>query len=205
MAAPASLQQNNPADGFRPYGITLAMASNGRAWCCTSKPRAAGGHHPPQWLLEDAKGLFASACEYGWSVDGAPGLVYTLDWHFRPVVRERLHWTHAEAGAAAQALLKRTGEWHYKNLIYRRFWEFCETHLIDRVQGSWHHELDPLNSARQQDLGRQAGSVPCLASGIAAGSAFIPKHGQCVGGGCLCHQVVTFGRPFVTCLGKIPV
>ncbi len=30
--------QDNPADGFRPYGTTLATASNGRGCCCTSKP-----------------------------------------------------------------------------------------------------------------------------------------------------------------------
>ena len=98
----------------------------------------------PDWLLTDAKGLFASACEYAWAVDGAAGIVYTLDWNQRPVVRERLHWTHAEASAAAQALLKRTGELHYETW-YRRIWEFCETHFIDRVHGSWHHELNPHN------------------------------------------------------------
>ncbi|WP_410318438.1 AGE family epimerase/isomerase, partial [Klebsiella pneumoniae] len=78
--------------------------------------------------------MFASACEYAWAVDGAPGIVYPLDWNHRPVVRERLHWTHAEASAAAQALLKRTGERHYETW-YRCFWEFCETHFIDRLHG----------------------------------------------------------------------
>jgi mannose/cellobiose epimerase-like protein (N-acyl-D-glucosamine 2-epimerase family) len=97
----------------------------------------------PDWLLTDAKGLFDSACRHAWAVDGAPGIVYTLDWHDRPVVRERLHWTHAEASAAAQALLKRTGEPHYepgtgasgtlRNPFHRP------------LHGSWHHELDPHN------------------------------------------------------------
>jgi mannose/cellobiose epimerase-like protein (N-acyl-D-glucosamine 2-epimerase family) len=95
-------------------------------------------------LAVDAQKLFESNCLHGWEVDGAPGIVYTLDWDNRPVVRHRLHWTHAEASAAASALLKRTGEQQYETW-YRRFWEFSETRLIDRDNGSWHHELDPQN------------------------------------------------------------
>ena len=137
--------EDNPADGFRPYGIT---PGHGFEWARLvlhlEAARLQAGLVTPEWLVADAKGLFASACEYAWSVDGAPGIVYTLDWNQRPVVRERLHWTHAEASAAAQALLKRTGELHYE-IWYRRFWEFCETHFIDRVHGSWHHELSPHN------------------------------------------------------------
>lgn len=137
--------EDNPADGFRPYGIT---PGHGFEWARLvlhlEAARLQAGLVTPEWLVTDAKGLFASACEYAWAVDGAPGIVYTLDWNQRPVVRERLHWTHAEASAAAQALLKRTGELHYETW-YRRFWEFCEAHFIDRVHGSWHHELNPHN------------------------------------------------------------
>ncbi|TFW43048.1 MULTISPECIES: D-mannose isomerase [Pseudomonas] len=137
--------EDNPADGFRPYGIT---PGHGFEWARLvlhlEAARLQAGLVTPDWLVSDAKGLFASACEYAWNVDGAPGIVYTLDWQHRPVVRERLHWTHAEASAAAQALLKRTGELHYETW-YRRFWEFCETHFIDRHHGSWHHELSPHN------------------------------------------------------------
>jgi sulfoquinovose isomerase len=55
-----------------------------------------------------------------------------------------LHWVHCEASAAASALLKRTGEAQYETW-YRRFWEFSDGCLIDRIHGSWHHELDPQN------------------------------------------------------------
>lgn len=137
--------EDNPADGFRPYGIT---PGHGFEWARLvlhlEAARLEAGLVTPDWLLTDAKGLFASACEYAWAVDGAPGIVYTLDWNHCPVVRERLHWTHCEASAAAQALLKRTGELHYETW-YRRVWEFCETHFIDRTHGSWHHELNPHN------------------------------------------------------------
>ncbi|MCP1512485.1 D-mannose isomerase [Pseudomonas rhodesiae] len=137
--------EDNPADGFRPYGIT---PGHGFEWARLllhlEAARLEAGLPTPAWLLTDAKGLFASACEYAWAVDGAPGIVYTLDWNHRPVVRERLHWTHAEASAAAQALLKRTGQLHYETW-YRRIWEFCDNHFIDRADGSWHHELNPHN------------------------------------------------------------
>ncbi|MCO7571318.1 AGE family epimerase/isomerase [Pseudomonas chlororaphis] len=130
-----------PADGFRPFGTT---PGHGFEWARLllhlEASRGLAGMLTPGWLALDAQRLFASNCRHGWDVDGAPGIVYTLDWDNRPVVRQRLHWTHAEASAAASALLKRTGQEQYE-VWYRRFWEFCETHFIDRQQGSWHHEL----------------------------------------------------------------
>jgi mannose/cellobiose epimerase-like protein (N-acyl-D-glucosamine 2-epimerase family) len=130
-----------PADGFRPFGTT---PGHGFEWARLllhlEAARGQAGMLTPGWLLSDAQQLFASNVRHGWNVDGAPGIVYTLDWHNRPVVRQRLHWTHAEASAAASALLKRTGEPQYETW-YRCFWEFCEAHFIDRVDGSWHHEL----------------------------------------------------------------
>jgi sulfoquinovose isomerase len=98
----------------------------------------------PSWLLDDARKLFENACRHGWDVDGLPGIVYTLDWQNRPVVRHRLHWTHAEASAASASLLQRTGEKQYEDW-YRIFWDFSETFFIDREKGSWRHELNPQN------------------------------------------------------------
>jgi len=95
-------------------------------------------------LLECARGLFDSACRLAWNVDGEAGLVYTLDWDDRPLVRERLHWVHAEACASAATLLRRTGEQAYA-VWYQCFWQFIERHFIDRSAGSWHHQLDPAN------------------------------------------------------------
>ncbi|MDP9532753.1 AGE family epimerase/isomerase [Pseudomonas protegens] len=130
-----------PADGFRPFGTT---PGHGFEWARLllhlEASRVQAGLLTPGWLALDAQRLFQNNCRHGWDVDGAPGIVYTLDWDNRPVVRQRLHWTHAEASAAASALLKRTGQEQYE-VWYRRFWEFCETHFIDRQQGSWHHEL----------------------------------------------------------------
>ena len=48
------------------------------------------------------------------------------------------------ASAAASALHQRTGEERYETW-YRRVWDYSESYLIDRVDGSWHHELDAHN------------------------------------------------------------
>ncbi|MGY4534755.1 sulfoquinovose isomerase [Pseudomonas sp. TE3786] len=136
---------DNPADGFRPYGTTPGHAFEwARLVLHLEAALQRASYAAPDWLLHDAVGLFDGACRYAWNVDGAPGLVYTLDWQNQPVVRPRLHWVHAEATATAAALLKRTGEQRYE-VWYRRFWDFIERHFIDREQGSWHHELDTGN------------------------------------------------------------
>lgn len=136
---------DNPTDGFRPYGTTPGHAFEwARLVLHLEAARQRAGLPVPQWLLSDARGLFANACRHAWHADGAPGIVYTLDWQNRPVVQARLHWTHAEACATAAALLRRTGEGEYEQW-YRRFWDFIDSHFIDRIHGSWHHELDPQN------------------------------------------------------------
>ncbi|MFI8645809.1 AGE family epimerase/isomerase [Pseudomonas iridis] len=136
---------DNPADGFRPYGTT---PGHGFEWARLllhlEAARVQAGMLTPGWLATDAQKLFEQNCRYGWDVDGAPGIVYTLDWNNKAVVRHRLHWTHAEASAAAIALLKRTGEEQYETW-YRLFWDFCDVNFIDRCDGSWHHELNPQN------------------------------------------------------------
>jgi mannose/cellobiose epimerase-like protein (N-acyl-D-glucosamine 2-epimerase family) len=141
----ADYNVDKPDDGFRPYGTTPGHAFEwARLVLHLEAARRSAGLQAPGWLLEDARGLFENACRYGWNVDGAPGIVYTLDWENRPVVRHRLHWTHAEAAAASAALLQRTHEQQYEDW-YRTFWEFNETLFIDRENGSWRHELNPQN------------------------------------------------------------
>jgi mannose/cellobiose epimerase-like protein (N-acyl-D-glucosamine 2-epimerase family) len=136
---------DNPADGFRPYGTT---PGHGFEWARLllhlEAARVQAGMLTPGWLATDAQQLFENNCRHGWDVDGLPGIVYTLDWSNKAVVRHRLHWTHAEASAAASALLKRTGDEQYETW-YRLFWQFCEVNFIDRCDGSWHHELNPQN------------------------------------------------------------
>ncbi|MDM3888048.1 AGE family epimerase/isomerase [Pseudomonas sp. BCRC 81390] len=137
--------QERPADQFRPYGSTPGHALEwARLLLHLEASLDRAGLDAPGWLHDDARALFDAACLQAWNVDGAEGFIYTLDWADRPVVRARLHWVHAEACAAAAALLQRTGEAQYEQW-YRRYWDFIDNHFIDLVAGSWHHELDAHN------------------------------------------------------------
>ncbi|MGG2399692.1 AGE family epimerase/isomerase [Pseudomonas sp. SH1-B] len=136
---------DNRADPFRPYGSTPGHAFEwARLLLHLEAALRQAGCIAPDWLLADAEGLFVCACNHAWQADGAPGLVYSLDWEKRPVVRARLHWVHAEAVAAAAALLQRTAGAVYEQW-YRQFWTFIAEHFIDLRGGSWHHELDSAN------------------------------------------------------------
>lgn len=133
------------ADPFRPYGSTPGHSFEwARLLLHLEAALEHAGLAAPAWLADDSRALFAVACRDAWRADGKPGLVYTLDWSSQPVVRARLHWAHAEAIAAAAALLRRTGEPFYEDW-YRRLWEFVAHHFIDWRDGSWHHELDSDN------------------------------------------------------------
>jgi sulfoquinovose isomerase len=131
-----------PADRFRPYGVTIGHLLE---WSrLVLGVRAALGPDAPGWLLPAAQGLFDRALELGWAVDGADGFVYTVDFAGRPVVRQRMHWVVAEALAAAATLHRATGADRYA-AVYARTWDYASRYLIDRVGGSWWHELDPAN------------------------------------------------------------
>jgi len=132
-----------PAHPFRPYGATIG---HGLEWSRLAQHlRAALGEaEAPAWLLDDAAALFDASVRDGWSVDGSPGFVYTIDWEGRPVVRERMHWVAAEATATAAALHTATGDSSYAGW-YATWWDHVAEHMLDRERGSWRHELDERN------------------------------------------------------------
>ena len=132
-----------PAHPFRPYGATIG---HGLEWArlALHLRAALGVADAPSWLLDDARSLFDAAVRDGWSVDGADGFVYTVDWAGQPVVRERMHWVAAEATATAAALWAATGETSYADW-YQRWWDYIAVAFIDRRLGSWRHELDQHN------------------------------------------------------------
>jgi sulfoquinovose isomerase len=133
---------DEPAHPFRPYGATIG---HWLEWARLALHLRAGlGSSAPEWLLEDARSLFAAAVEEGWSVDGGDGFVYTVDWSGSPVVRERMHWVAAEATATAAALFRATGEEPYADW-YATWWQHIAACFVDREQGSWRHELSPTN------------------------------------------------------------
>ncbi|MHB0774544.1 D-mannose isomerase [Halomonas sp. WWR20] len=137
--------QDNPSDPFRPYGFTPGHALE---WSRLLLNLEAGllraGQPAPAWLIEDAQALFDTAVASGWHVDGAPGFVYTLGWEGKPVVANRMHWVAGEAVVAAAAFIVRTGNPRYEQL-YRSWWDYIDTYLIDHARGSWFHELDARN------------------------------------------------------------
>lgn len=133
---------DHPDDPFKPYGATVG---HGLEWSrlllqldATLPGRA------PETLVAGARELYDRAVRDGWSVDGAPGFVYTTDWSGAPVVHTRMHWVVAEAIGAAAALHRATGEMRYAR-DYALWWDYAAEFLIDRERGSWHHELDPTN------------------------------------------------------------
>jgi mannose/cellobiose epimerase-like protein (N-acyl-D-glucosamine 2-epimerase family) len=133
---------DSPAHPFRPYGATVGH------WLEWSRLvlhlRAALGRSAPEWMLDDAHSLFDAAVREGWSVDGADGFVYTVDWEGRPVVRERMHWVAAEATAAAAALHTETKDPSY-DAWYQTWWDHIADVFIAERLGSWRHELDASN------------------------------------------------------------
>jgi sulfoquinovose isomerase len=124
-----------PADPFRPYGAT---PGHGFEWSRLLVAVEQSVDDPPDWLLDAATALFATALDDGSAGDGT--FVYTTDWAGRPVVGERFHWVSAEAVAAADALARRTSDGIGTARI-GPWWEAIDRHFVDRTVGSWHHEL----------------------------------------------------------------
>ncbi|MBW8173952.1 AGE family epimerase/isomerase [Ornithinimicrobium sp. Arc0846-15] len=136
------LNREHPDDPFKPFGATVG---HGFEWArLILHLEASLTDDLIESLFESATGLFARAMIDGWAVDGADGFVYTTDWEGAPVVHDRMHWVAAEAIAAAAALYKRTGRKAYVEW-YEQWWAYVITHLMDRGNGSWHHQLDRNN------------------------------------------------------------
>lgn len=133
---------DDTANQFKPYGATVG---HGFEWArllvqASMVATSAHGHD----YVESAKSLYHRAALDGWQPGPTPGFVYTTDWSGRPVVTERLHWVLCEAIAAAATLGRHTGEDRYDN-DYGEWWDVAADSFIDRVGGSWHHELDSDN------------------------------------------------------------
>ncbi|NIF28707.1 AGE family epimerase/isomerase [Pantoea sp. Tr-811] len=187
---------DKPADQFRPYGTTPGHAFEwARLLLHLEAARKLAGLEAPGWLLGCARGLFDSACRDAWQADGNRGLVYTLDWDNQPVVRQRLHWVHAEACAAAAALLRRTGEAQYERW-YRCFWDFIDGHFIDLQAGSWHHELGPDNRPAASLWPGKPDLYHAYQAVLLPKAPLAPSLATALGGEC--NQTLTFAHRFVT-------
>lgn len=133
---------DNVADQFKPYGATVG---HGFEWSRLMVQTSLVAPSPGRYdYLDVARSLYHRAATDGWQPGERPGFVYTTDWTGTPVVTQRLHWVLCEAIAAAATLARATGEARYEN-DYRAWWDVAAEFFIDRVNGSWHHELDADN------------------------------------------------------------
>lgn len=118
-----------------------------------------------------ARRLIERALSDSWREDG--GLVYTLDRHGRPAVRDRYWWPVTEA-IGAMAALQKIDPQLSDEAWYRRLWQFADTHFIDHARGGWFPEIDEQGApAARQFQGKpdlyhalQAALLP-LAPGLA--------------------------------------
>ncbi|KZE90601.1 AGE family epimerase/isomerase [Microbacterium sp. TNHR37B] len=130
---------DRPSDPFTPFGST---PGHGFEWArLLAGASVEGSAKDAAWLREAALSLYDRAARDGWARDGEPGFVYTVDWEGRPVASQRLFWVAAEAVAAAEVLLKLTGDPRYHD-DRRVWWRYIDEYLVDRERGSWRHELD---------------------------------------------------------------
>ena len=144
-----SYNLDTPADPFRPFGATIG---HGLEWArllvataATAEAHGRGDLVADVDLTDAAVRLADRAIADGWAVDGADGFVYTTDWEGVPVVRNRMHWVVAEALNTGWVLDQALGEPRYASPL-EQWWAYADAHLVDGIDGSWHHELDTDNS-----------------------------------------------------------
>ncbi|WP_221585527.1 AGE family epimerase/isomerase [Microbacterium sp. G2-8] len=136
---------DNRAHRFRAYGGTPGHWTEwARLLLSLRQSLLNRGLDAPDWLVEDATGVFRAAVRDAWEPDGNPGFVYSVGWDGEPVVRERIRWVVVEAMGGASALYSVTGDDEYEQW-YQRFWDYAKEHLIDTENGSWWQELSPEN------------------------------------------------------------
>lgn len=92
-------------------------------------------------FIQAAENLFDRAIRDAWNADEAPGIVYTTGWDGKPIVRDRMHWTLAEAINTSAVLYRVT-----KKEKYAEFMQYLDEKVLDHVNGSWFHQLDCNNN-----------------------------------------------------------
>lgn len=140
--------KEKPDDPFKPYGAT---PGHGIEWARLIAQYAVSSFglvssNVAPYITAACK-LYDRAIEDAWNADGAPGIVYTTDWNGKPVVRDRMHWTLAEAVNTSAVLYKITNNEKYAS-DYAKFMEYLDTTVLDHETGSWFHQLDENNKLK---------------------------------------------------------
>ena len=68
-------------------------------------------------------------------------MFYTLDFHGRPLVRDKIWWPLCEAIGAA-VFLGRVGDSAYYENWYRRLWDYVRGWVLEPSTGRWVPQLD---------------------------------------------------------------
>ncbi len=121
---------------FRPFGTT---PGHWLEWARLLLQLWELGGRTIAWMREAAIALFRQAVTDGWGEGG--GFYYTLDWNGSPHIADRYWWPCCE-GIGSAAFLNAIEDDAFYEDWYRRIWNFSATHLIDRVHGGWHAQLD---------------------------------------------------------------
>lgn len=140
--------REKPDDPFKPYGAT---PGHGIEWARLISQWAGSVDDMPEeervQYYKEACSLYRRAITDAWNADGAEGIVYTTDWKGKPVVRDRMHWTLAEAINSSSVLFRVTGEQSYAD-DYSSFMQYLDKTVLDHTCGSWFHQLDENNKVK---------------------------------------------------------
>ena len=141
--------KDKPDDPFKPYGATcghgIEWARLIIQWTCSTYGKDSDDAIS---YIDAAKKLYERAHMDSWNADGEKGIVYTTDWDGKPVVRDRMHWTLAEAINTSAVLYNITGEAQYAS-DYQEYMQYLDETVIDHVNGSWYHQLDENNKLKE--------------------------------------------------------
>ena len=140
--------REKPDDPFKPYGAT---PGHGIEWARLISQWAGSNEglseDEKKRYYEEAVKLYRRAVADAWNADGAEGIVYTTDWDGKPVVRDRMHWTLAEAINSSAVLFRITGEQGFAD-DYASFMQYLDKIVLDHTCGSWFHQLDENNRVK---------------------------------------------------------
>lgn len=141
------MNADRPDDPFKPYGATCGHGIEWARLITQWALSAYGDSEESREYIDTAAKLYDRAVKDGWNADGNKGIVYTTDWNGKPVVRDRMHWTLAEAINSSSVLFRVTNDEHFKR-DFAEFMQYLDETVLDHVNGSWFHQLDENNKLK---------------------------------------------------------
>lgn len=136
--------RDRPADAFRPYGSTVGhWLEWSRLMIQVRTACAAVGIGYDPLLDSIPPRMYRQALQDGWGTDGEQGFVYTVDFHGRTVVHQRMYWVLCEGIGAAETLREATGDVSYDHDV-DVYAAWARDYLIE-APGQWREELDAHN------------------------------------------------------------